>query len=190
MELFSPIGDDDDKQGGGWFRVRGTHLGTDRFKFGFFGPKPVSWTTWDALTPILALLGPFKGVFGPMVGSGAPGEPNFTNNQTDPIFLIPWSLLNLMGQKKYTFDVRGQKWAQNSQNWPKMAKNSYIHMVIFWKNIPSDLAKKCLKYGSRTTLHFDIGLGWFVNEKFFTTAKLRFGVLLSLPLEETDLRAR
>ena len=55
------------------------------------------------------LLGPFKGVFGPMVGSGAPGEPNFTNNQTDPIFLIPWSLLNLMGQKKYTFDVRGQK---------------------------------------------------------------------------------
>ena len=46
--------------------------------------------------PILALLGPFKGVFGPPVGSGAPGEPNFRNNQTDPIFLIPLSLLNLI----------------------------------------------------------------------------------------------
>ena len=71
--------------------------------------------------------------------------------------------------------------------WPKIA--IYI-WSFFEKNIPSDLAKKCLKYGSRTTLHFDIGLGWFFNEKFFTTAKLRFGVLLSLPLEETDLRAR
>ena len=54
----------------------------------FFGPKPVSWTTWGALTPILALLGPFKGVFGPRVGSGAPREPNFTNNQTNPFFLF------------------------------------------------------------------------------------------------------
>ena len=80
--------------------------------------------------PILALLGPFKGVFGPRVGSEAPGEPNFPNKQTQ-FFFIPLSLLNLMGQKKYTFDARGQKWAQNSQNWPKMAKNSYVHMTIF-----------------------------------------------------------
>ena len=63
-------------------------------------------------------------------------------------------------------------------------------MAIFQKNITSKMDENGLKYTSRTTLHFDIGLGWLVNEKFFTTAKLRFGVLLSLPLEETDLRAR
>ena len=71
--------------------------------------------------PILVLLGPFKGVFGPRVGSGAPGEPNFPNNQTDPIFLIPLSLLNLMGQKKYTFDARGSKIVKIGQKWPKIA---------------------------------------------------------------------
>ena len=132
--------------------------------------------------PILALLGPFKGVFGPPVGSGAPGEPDFRNNQTDPIFLIPLSLLNLMGQKKYTFDARGQKWAKNSQNWPKMAKNSYIHMTIFRKTITSDLAVNRLKYGSRTTLYFDIGLDWFIHQKFFATAKLRFSAVLASQL--------
>ena len=166
----------------GWFRVKGTHLGTDRFKFGFFGPKPVSWTTWDALTPILALPGPFKGVFGPRVGSGAPGGPNFWNNQMDPFFFIPLFFLHLNSWKRYTLDVRGQKWAQNSQNWPKIAQNSYIQMAIFWKNIPSDLAENGLKYVSRTTLHFDIGLGWLVNEKFFTMAKLKFPVPLGLLL--------
>ena len=79
----------------GWFRVKGTHLRTDRLKFVFFGPKPVSWTTWDALSPILALPGPFKGVFGPRVGSGAPGGPNFWNNQMDPFFFIPLFFLHL-----------------------------------------------------------------------------------------------
>ena len=167
---------------GGWFRVKGTEVGGDRFKFVFFGPKPVSWTTWGALTPILALPGPFKGVFGPRVGSGAPGEPNFPNNQMDPFFLVPLFLLNLKGQKRYTFDVRGQKWAQNSQNWPKIAQNSYTHMVIFWKILTSDLAANRLKYVSRTILHFDIGLGWSVHEKIFTTAKLRFWVPLGRPL--------
>ena len=29
---------------------------------------------------------PFKGVVGPRVGSGAPGEPNFPNKQIDPFF--------------------------------------------------------------------------------------------------------
>ena len=166
----------------GWFRVKGTEFVGDRFKFVFFGPKPVSWTTWGALTPILALPGPFKGVVGPRVGSGAPGEPNFPNKQIDPIFLISLFLLNLIGQKRYTFDVRGQKWAPNSQNWPKIAKNSYTHMVIFWKILTSDLAENRLKYVSRTTLHFDIGLGWSVHEKFFTMKKLRFVVPLGRPL--------
>ena len=166
----------------GWFRVKGTEFVGDRFKFVFFGPKPVSWTTWGALTPILALPGPFKGVVGPRVGSGAPGEPNFPNKQIDPIFLISLFLLNLIGQKRYTFDVCGQKWAPNSQNWPKIAKNSYTHMVIFWKILTSDLAENRLKYVSRTTLHFDIGLGWSVHEKFFTMKKLRFVVPLGCPL--------
>ena len=144
----------------------------------FFGPKPVSWTTWGALTPILALPGPFKGVFGPRVGSGAPGEPNFPNNQMDPFFLVPLFLLNLKGQKRYTFDVRGQKWAQNSQNWPKIAQNSYTHMVIFWKILTSDLAANRLKYVSRTILHFDIGLGWSVHEKISWWQNWDFGSLL------------
>ena len=49
------------------------------------------------------------GKHAPRVGSGAPGEPNFPNKQIDPIFLISLFLLNLIGQKRYTFDVRGQK---------------------------------------------------------------------------------
>ena len=162
--------------------MKGTDLWGVRFKSVFFGPKLVSWTAWGALTPILALLGPFRGVFGPRVGFGAPGGPNFPNNQMDPFFLVPLFLLNLKGQKRYTFDVCGQKWAQNSQNWPKIAQNSYTHMVIFWKILTSDLAENRLKYVSRTTLHFDIGLGWSVHEKFFTMKKLRFVVPLGRPL--------
>ena len=51
-------------------------------------------------------------------------------------------------------------------------------MAIFQKNITSKMDENGLKYMSRTTLHFDIGLGWLVHEKFFTTAKLRFLVPL------------
>ena len=55
-------------------------------------------------------------------------------------------------------------------------------MVIFLKILTSDLAENRLKYVSRTTLHFDIGLGWSVHEKFFTMKKLRFVVPLGRPL--------
>ena len=47
-------------------------------------------------------------------------------------------------------------------------------MAIFQKNITSKMDENGLKYMSRTNLHFDIGLGWLVHEKFFTAAKLRF----------------
>ena len=47
-------------------------------------------------------------------------------------------------------------------------------MAIFQKNITSKMDENGLKYTSRTNLHFDIGLGWLVHEKFFTAAKLRF----------------
>ena len=84
----------------GWFHVKGTDLWGVRFESGFFGPKLVSWTAWGALTPILALPGPFKGVFGPRVGFGAPGEPNFPNNQISPLFVIPLSFLHLNSWKR------------------------------------------------------------------------------------------
>ena len=47
-------------------------------------------------------------------------------------------------------------------------------MAIFQKNITSKMDENGLKYMSRTNLHFDIGPGWLVHEKFFTAAKLRF----------------
>ena len=47
-------------------------------------------------------------------------------------------------------------------------------MAIFKKNITSKMDENGLKYRYRTNLHFDIGLGWLVHEKFFTAAKLRF----------------
>ena len=125
----------------------------DRFKFVFFGPKPVNWTTWGALTPILALPGPFRGVFGPRVGFGAPEGSNFPNNEIDPLFVISLFFLHLNSCKRYTFETHGPKWALDGQNWPKMAKIWYSQMAIFWKNITSDLAKNGLKYTSRAILH-------------------------------------
>ena len=163
----------------GWFHVKGTDLWGVRFESGFFGPKLVSWTAWGALTPILALPGPFKGVFGPRVGFGAPGEPNFPNNQISPLFVIPLSFLHLNSWKRYSFEISGPKLALNSQNWPKMTKIRYSHNAIFWKNTIPKMDENGLKYTSRTTLHFDIGLGSHIHEKFFTTAKLKFLVPLS-----------
>ena len=177
-----------DKLGG--FQVKGTDLWGVGFKSGFFGPKVVSWTEWEALVPILALLRPFRGVFGSWVDFGALWGSNFWNNQMDPLFLILLLILHLNSWKRYTFDISGPKWAQNSPNRLKMAKIRYSHMAIFWKNITSDLSQNGPKYKSRTILHFDIGLGRHIHEKFFTTAKLKFVVLLTLPLEETDPRAR
>ena len=124
-----------------------------------FGPKVVSWTEWKALVPILALLRPFRGVFGSWVDFGALWGSNFWNNQMDPLFLILLLILHLNSWKRYTFDISGPKWAQNSQNRLKMAKIRYSHMAIFWKNITSDLSQNGPKYKSRTILHFDIGLG-------------------------------
>ena len=163
----------------GWFHVKGTDLWGVRFKSVFFGPKLVSWTAWGALTPILALLGPFRGVFGPRVGFGAPGEPNFPNNQMGLLFVIPLFFLHLNSWKRYSFEISSPKIAQNSQNWPKMAKIRYSQMAIFWKNITPKIDENGLKYTSRTTLHFDIGLGSHIHEKIFTTAKLKFLAPLS-----------
>ena len=95
----------------------------------FFGPKLVSWTAWGALTPILALPGPFKGVFGPRVGFGAPGEPNFPNNQMGPIFVIPLFFLHLNSWKRYSFEISSPKIAQNSQKWQKLG----IHKWPFFE---------------------------------------------------------
>ena len=75
--------------------MKGTHLRTDRLKFGFFGPKPINWTTRGALRPILALLGRFRGDFGPRVGFGAPEGSNFPNNEMDPLFVISLFFLHL-----------------------------------------------------------------------------------------------
>ena len=49
-------------------------------------------------------------------------------------------------------------------------------MAIFQqqKNITSKMDENALKYMSRTNLHFDIGLGKYVPEKFFTKEKLKF----------------
>ena len=75
--------------------------------------------------PILVLLGPFKGVFGPPVGSGAPGEPNFPNNQTDPIFFDSIVLIKPNGSKKSTLLMlaakNGPKIVKIGQKWPKIA---------------------------------------------------------------------
>ena len=52
-------------------------------------------------------------------------------------------------------------------------------MAIFQKNITSKMDENGLKYTSRTTLHFDIGLGSHIHEKFFMAAKLKFLAPLS-----------
>ena len=71
-----------------------------------------------------------------------------------------------------------------------MAKIGYSQIAIFQENITSKIDENALKYMSRTNLHFDIGLGWYIPEKIFTTAKLKFLVPLTSPLEETDPGAR
>ena len=174
----------------GWFRVKGTHLRADRLKFGFFGPKPINWTTRGALRPILALLGRFRGDFGPRVGFGAHGESSFPNNEMAPLLLISLFSLHLNSCKRYIFETRGPKWALNSQNWPKMTQNRFMHMAIFWKTRNSDLPKNRPKYMSRTILHFDLGLGPYPPEKIFTTKKINFLVEPICPLGEIDAQAR
>ena len=174
----------------GWFQVKGADLWGVGFKSVFFGMKLVSWTAWEALVPILALLGPFGCVFGHGVGFGVPWETNFWNIQMDPLFMISLFFLHLNSWKKYSFEFPGPKLALNSQNWPKMTKIGYSQMAIFHKNITSKMGENALKYMSRTNLHFDIGLGKYVPEKFFTTGKLKFLVPPTLPLEETDTGAR
>ena len=82
--------------------------------------------------------------------------------------------LHLNSWKRYTFHIFGAKSALKSQNWPKMTKIRYLQMAIFQKNITSKMDENGLKYRYRTNLHFDIGLGWLVHEKFFTAPKLRF----------------
>ena len=89
--------------------MKGTHLRTDRLKFVFFGPKPINWTTRGALRPILALLGRFRGDFGPRVGFGAHGESSFPNNEMDPLLLISLFSLHLNSCKRYIFETRGPK---------------------------------------------------------------------------------
>ena len=89
--------------------MKGTHLRTDRLKFGFFGPKPINWTTRGALRPILALLGRFRGDFGPRVGFGAHGESTFPNNEMAPLLLISLFSLHLNSCKRYIFETRGPK---------------------------------------------------------------------------------
>ena len=174
----------------GWFRVKGTHLRTDRLKFVFFGPTPINWTTRGALRPIWALLGRFRGDFGPRVGFGAHGESSFPNNEMAPLLLISLFSLHLNSCKRYIFETRGPKWALNSQNWPKMTQNRFMHMAIFWKTRNSDLPKNRPKYMSRTILHFDLGLGPYPPEKFFTTKKINFSVEPICPLGEIDAQAR
>ena len=39
-------------------------------------------------------------------------------------------------------------------------------MAIFQKNITPKMDENGLKNMSRSSLHFDIGLGWLVHEKF------------------------
>ena len=104
--------------------------------------------------------------------------------------MISLFFLHLNSWKKYSFEFPGPKLALNSQNWPKMTKIGYSQMAIFHKNITSKMGEHALKYMSRTNLHFDIGLGKYVPEKFFTTGKLKFLVPPTLPLEETDTGAR
>ena len=104
--------------------------------------------------------------------------------------MISLFFLHLNSWKKYSFEFPGPKLALNSQNWPKMTKKRYSQMAIFQENITSKMDENALKYMSRTNLHFDIGLGKYVPEKIFTTAKLKFLVPPTLPLEETDTGAR
>ena len=174
----------------GWFQVKGADLWGVGFKSVFFCLKLVSWTAWEALMPILALLGPFRCVFGPGVVFGVLWGTNFWNNQMDQLFVILLFFLHLNSWTKYSFDVPGPNLALNIQNWPKMAKIGYSQIPIFQENITSKIDENALKYMSRTNLHFDIGLGWYIPENFFTTAKLKFLVPLTSPLEETDPGAR
>ena len=170
--------------------MKGTHLRTDRLKFGFFGPKPVNWTTRGALAPISALPGPFRGVFGPRVSFGAHGESSFPNNEMGPLLLFSLFFLHLNSYRWYVFETHGPKWALNSQNWPKTTQNRFMHMAIFWKTRNSDLPKNRPKYMSRTILHFDLGLGPYPPEKIFTTKKIIFLVEPICPLGEIDAQAR
>ena len=53
-------------------------------------------------------------------------------------------------------------------------------MPFFEKNITPKLDENCLNYRSRTTLHFDIGLGSHIFEKKFHDSKIEiFGPSLS-----------
>ena len=89
--------------------MKGTHLRTDRLRFVFFGPKPINWTTRGALRPILALLGRFRGDFGPRVGFGAHGESSFPNNEMGTLLLFSLFFLHLNSYRWYVFETHGPK---------------------------------------------------------------------------------
>ena len=63
-----------------------------------------------------------------------------------------------------------------------MAKIGYTQMVIFCKNISSDLLQNGPKYISRTNLHFDIDFREELYLKNFTTSKIIFVDLGPPPL--------
>ena len=121
-----------------------------------------------------ANFGPPRAIFRCFWTQGGFWDPIFEITTWTHFFFIPLMFLHLNSWKRYTFHIFGAKSALKSQNWPKMTKIRYSHIAIFQKNITSKMDENGLKYMSRTNLHFDIGLGWLVHEKFFTAAKLRF----------------
>ena len=65
--------------------------------FCFFWSKPLSWTTCDALWPILAFSSHFMGIFGPRVGFWGPQRTKFQNDCWGPFSCILLVCLHLKG---------------------------------------------------------------------------------------------
>ena len=114
-------------------RGRGVTIKTLQYYIGEFQVKGTDLWGVGFKSVFLALLRPFRGDFRSWVDFGALWGSNFWNIQMDPLFLILLLILHLNSWKRYTFDISGPKWAQNSQNRLKMAKIRYSHMAIFWK---------------------------------------------------------
>ena len=81
----------------GQFRPKRDHQISDPVVSVSFWSKPLSWTTCDALWPILAFYSHFVDIFGPRVGFWGPRRTKFQNDCWGPFSCILLVCLHLKG---------------------------------------------------------------------------------------------
>ena len=81
----------------GQFRPKRGHQISDPVVSVSFWSKPLSWTTCDALWPILAFYSHFVDIFGPRVGFWGPRRTKFQNDCWGPFSCILLVCLHLKG---------------------------------------------------------------------------------------------